>query len=108
MMNTGKEYTLDEVGVLAPGKTQVRMRNKQRRRSVCSIVMLCCVQSRGGLSGLCLRQCVTRMAGVGIERVTAAAGGVGMVPHRSSSTRAIAMNAYAVSSALPDMHFRLW
>jgi translation elongation factor EF-4 len=24
MMNTGKEYTLDEVGVLAPGKTQVR------------------------------------------------------------------------------------
>lgn len=23
MMNTGKEYTLDEVGVLAPGKTQV-------------------------------------------------------------------------------------
>lgn len=24
MMNTGKEYTLDEVGVLAPGKVQVR------------------------------------------------------------------------------------
>lgn len=24
MMNTGKEFTLDEVGVLAPGKTQVR------------------------------------------------------------------------------------
>jgi hypothetical protein len=37
MMNTGKEYTLDEIGVLAPGKTQVR-RYKRTRNQVHTVM----------------------------------------------------------------------